>query len=321
MARMTGSKNIGDLVRLLEKALVAPQKSERWCIYRIVLPVVDYAIEEMNVRAFFEYNQTSRHRQSQSVDIALLGQDERPVLVVEAKGIERTISSDEVTRYLIECSRGVVSNGVEWCLRDENFSSRINLVTEDLRHVDTLGLEAIIAFIRGKNPNWVEGQQKLLPRQKNVDRPKKTEKAERKSQPVTVLKDPQECLMFVQSLPRLSPLDRLFVQMLCEKLRKFSPKLRCEGRSTRLVFFESVGQSRLLRIEFGKREPSIILKTSLVDENLSLSERETSSPHNKHAGFREFRPSSSDQVEKLANAFAKILSAINKGGSSPKLGR
>ena len=52
--------------------LEVPQKSGRWAMYRLIIPIVDLANSRFKLTACFEFSQTSAHGTSQFVDIALL---------------------------------------------------------------------------------------------------------------------------------------------------------------------------------------------------------------------------------------------------------
>ena len=77
-------------------------------MYRVIMPVVDHSEKGRPRTAYFEYNQTSRHGTSQSVDVALLSNGEEEVFL-EAKAIGKFISSDQIAKYLVAGVRGLVS--------------------------------------------------------------------------------------------------------------------------------------------------------------------------------------------------------------------
>ena len=83
--------NLDELISLLEHHFHDPQPSERWAMYRLITPVIDYANQSMGLFPYFEYNQTSSHGTHQSVDIALLDDQEIPRVLVEAKRADRKV--------------------------------------------------------------------------------------------------------------------------------------------------------------------------------------------------------------------------------------
>ena len=50
-----------DLLQHLEEHLRSPQKSERWAMYRLIVPVVDFANATLGMSDYFEFNQTSAY--------------------------------------------------------------------------------------------------------------------------------------------------------------------------------------------------------------------------------------------------------------------
>ena len=81
------------LISQMQEHLNAPQKSERWAMYRLIVPVIDLANSKLGLRAYFEFNQTSSHGTSQSVDVALLD-EHSPRVMVEAKRVDRRIAAE-----------------------------------------------------------------------------------------------------------------------------------------------------------------------------------------------------------------------------------
>jgi hypothetical protein len=139
--------NLSQLAEGLSFQFQYPQKSERWAMYRLIMPVVDFAEAASPRTVHFEYNQTSLHGTSQSVDIALLN-DATEEVFLEAKRIDRLISSDQISKYMKDGVRGLVSNGIDWILCMEGQSRRIRIYDPDRRNVNQNGLEDIIGFIR-----------------------------------------------------------------------------------------------------------------------------------------------------------------------------
>jgi hypothetical protein len=113
---MQGAKNmdIDFLIKLLENNFANSQPSERWAMYRLINPVVDYANQSLGYTPYFEYNQTSSHGTHQSVDIALLDETYTPRIFVEAKRADRKISPEQIEKYLDVMDHGVVTNGYIW---------------------------------------------------------------------------------------------------------------------------------------------------------------------------------------------------------------
>lgn len=96
-----------ELVNYLERQFAHPQPSERWAMYRLINPVIDYSTQETGLIPYFEYNQTSAHGTHQSVDIALLDKDSEPRIFIEAKRADRRVSPEQIEKYLESSDRGI----------------------------------------------------------------------------------------------------------------------------------------------------------------------------------------------------------------------
>jgi hypothetical protein len=141
--------NMNDLLRQIQEHVNKPQKSERWAMYRLIAPVVDFANSTLGFEAYFELNQTSSHGTSQSVDIALLHGLE-PRVMIEAKRIDRRIAPEQISKYLQPNVRGLVTNGINWVLCLNGVSKTISLCGSEEITVSVDSLNEIIAFIRGE---------------------------------------------------------------------------------------------------------------------------------------------------------------------------
>lgn len=103
-----------DLCNQMDYHFRSPQKSERWVMYRIINPIVDFSCRSKPERiVFFEYNQPSSVGTVQSADIAVL-EDNIPVILIEAKKADKEISPDLIAKYLSGTVFGIVSNGYWW---------------------------------------------------------------------------------------------------------------------------------------------------------------------------------------------------------------
>ncbi len=90
------------------------QPAERWVMYRLVMPIVDEACALNGLESYFEYFKPNGPNRRLSVDIALVDGNERPIWMIEAKKISRTLNPGFVTPYLTRGEMGVVSNGEYW---------------------------------------------------------------------------------------------------------------------------------------------------------------------------------------------------------------
>ena len=302
------------LIACLQEHFDHPQKSERWAMYRLISPIVDYANLTLAMRPYFEFNQTSAHGTSQAVDIALLDNG-KPAVMVEAKRVDRRISADQISKYLQPGVRGLVTNGVNWIMCFDGKSRAVSLTGDTDGQIATEVLNEVVAFIRGeKQPHarWSTEVEYMEPKVR-PEVPKKASRARRRSNPVVVAMDTDSFLSEVANLEKASQLDRLLLQSLVAELERqggMPQHLRCEIRASRVAFFDErvgSGSKRTARVELGKKQPDILVLSSLVTDSTGLEAIAPSDPHDKGPHMRRFRLSNEAQTEQFAVALAKVL--------------
>lgn len=308
--------NRRDLIRRIQDHLDSPQKSERWAMYRLIVPVIDFANSTLGMQTYFEFNQTSTHGTSQSVDVALLD-DRGPRVMVEAKRIDRRIAAEQISKYLTPEVRGLVANGVHWVLCHDGMSKAVSV----RRPVDGLvaadALDEIVAFIRGEvlsDSGWSTDQKYMDP----VVRPQKLRKessARRVSNPVQAATDIDAMRCEVTGLSNTSELEKLFLESMANQFEEqggLPGHLRCEIRSSRVAFFDGripTGSKRVARIELGKNNPDVLVLTELAGSDTKLSKIAPATPHDKGPHMRRFRLSGDAQTKRFGEALAEVLSA------------
>ncbi|MEO8460618.1 MAG: hypothetical protein ABI451_08825, partial [Dokdonella sp.] len=261
-----------DLICRIQDHLNSSQKSERWAMYRLIVPVIDFANSTLRMRVYFEFNQTSMHGTSQSVDVALLDDDDAPRVMVEAKRVDRRIAAEQISKYLTPGVRGLVANGVHWVLCHDGMSKAVSVC----RPVDELvaadALDEIVAFIRGEilsDSGWSTEQKYMDP----VIRPQKLRKelsARRISNSVQAATDIDAMRSEVAGLSNASELEKRFLESMANQFEGqggLPGHLRCEIRSSRVVFFDDripIGSQRVARMELGKKNPDILVLTRLA---------------------------------------------------------
>ncbi len=303
------------LIHHLQTNIAKPQKSERWAMYRLISPVVDFANATLGLEPYFEFNQTSGHGTSQSVDIALLA-DRMPQVMVEAKKIGRGISDEHIQKYLKSGVRGLVTNGAHWILCLNEQSKILLLACPERLSVSNDVLDEIVAFIRGEkisDSGW-SGARRYVDPLVIPAKPIKLSVANKMSNPSVVATDANTLKIEVAKLKHISELEKLLLSSMMDQLKKqgeFPIHLRCEVRSSRVVFFDeriSLGSRRVARIEVGKKQPDILVKTNLVGTEGGLSELASCQLHDKGSYMRRFRLSDKVQTVKFGNTLASMLS-------------
>lgn len=284
-------------------------------MYRLITPVVDFANSKIGMTVYFEFNQTSSHKTSQSVDIALL-EGREPRVMIEAKRVDRRIAAEQIAKYLLPNVRGVVTNGGHWimCLNGE--SKAVSLLSTETGEADIRSLDEIVAFIRAEKltrAGWAMNAAYVDPLIR-PQRPAKPDRARRKSNPVEVARDTPTLRMLFDQLPSTSPLESvLFDSMLrqIEAQRSLPIHLRTEIRSSRVSFFDSRSTSRSMRvarIELGRKHPDILVLTALVSSSKTLSQIAFPTPHDKGPHMRRFRLADDQKAETFGVELAKVLS-------------
>lgn len=282
-------------------------------MYRLIAPVVDFANSTLGYEAYFEFNQTSAHGTSQSVDIALL-HNQVPRVIIEAKRVDRRIAAEQISKYLVPGVRGLVTNGVHWVMCANGESKTVSVCSPTDRKVTIESLSEVIAFIRGEDlisPGWSIDQGYVDPIIKS-NRPHKEIRARRVSNLVNAVENINAMRLAFADLPRASDLDNIFLETLLVKFEEHGQlplHLRCEVRASRVVFFDNrTARRRMARIELGKVQPDILILTELVGLNHRFSKIALAVPHDKGQHMRRFRLSDASQAKKFGKVLADILS-------------
>jgi hypothetical protein len=281
-------------------------------MYRLILPVVDFANTTKGWWPYFEFNQTSAHGTSQSVDIALLD-DGEPRIMIEAKRASRVVGAEWVTKYLPDACRGVVTNGLDWVLCAEGRNRVVSIHRSSVVDIEALG--EIVGFIRGDEVStclWSEQQQYVRPSVRPVTFQKQV-KARRGSHPVSEVRSCDAFRSWLAALATGTPLDRLFLSTLVEQLERHGGvpgHLRIGARDSRVSFFDrriSDGSKRVARLELGRRQPDVLVLTSLAAQHPDLVCIVPPTPHDKGEHMRRFRLASDVQTVAFANQLGLVL--------------
>lgn len=302
--------NLNELIVFLESHFHHRQPSERWAMYRLIAPVIDYANQSMGLSPFFEYGQPSSHGTRQSVDIALLDDQDTPIVLIEAKRADRKVSPEQIDKYLDQTTRGVVTNGFIWILCHEGKHEAVTLFKGRL---ETTSLERILGFLTGSYA--ISGKQNtsdhVYSNPVKVQRIVNKAKASRTVHPVTVCSTHEDLLGFIQSAENRPANELVLLHSICRTLNEITTPecLRIETRKTRISFFDdklSRSRGRVARIELGKAQPDILVRTWIVDKHPELTSMVKPEIHDKGAHMRRFRLGSEEQ----ATAFGRTMLVV-----------
>jgi hypothetical protein len=301
-----------ELERLLTEHFQHPQSSERWAMYRLIAPVVDYANSSLGLTSYFEFNQTSEHGGHQSVDIALLNDDYQPLILIEAKRWDRTLTPEQIDKYLQDDVRGVVSNGALWLLCESGKHVCMDLFAESKLQIEALN--TVVSFIRGaRNDSLVFSSETAAYR--TTVKPlkiEKTTKAGRKTHAISTVSTPAEFTKFVGSLEKTPVIEQILLRSIASALHEIGQQefLNIEARDTRISFFDSRinGRSkRVARIELGKQNPDVLVLTDVVEQGADLGAIVTPFMHDKGAHMRSFRIPDEGAAERFGIALVSSL--------------
>jgi hypothetical protein len=299
------------LVSYLERQFAHPQPSERWAMYRLINPVIDFANQEMGFTPYFEYNQTSEHGTHQSVDIALLDGGSEPRVFIEAKRADRKVSPEQIEKYLEPSDRGVVSNGYLWILCVDGKHEPIRVFSNQL---DASSLKKVIEFINGSFD--IDGKQSTAADvySSSVRPPKVVNKAPitRPMHEVTEVKSQTELDAFIVSKSDRPANEVALLQAVAGALadHDLPHAMRIETRKTRISFFDehrSRNEKRLARIELGKAQPDLLVRTWVVEQHPELTQIASATVHDKGAHMRRFRLGTKQQSEEFGKALVGVL--------------
>jgi hypothetical protein len=303
------------LIEVLQPSFQVPQKAERWAVYRLIGPIVDYANATLGLTVFFEFNQTSAHGTSQSVDIALLSGSD-PRVLIEAKRVGRTLTADQVAKYLTPGTRGIVTDGFRWILCSDGRSTSVAVYEGSAIQADAL--QGVVDFIRGASPSAEQWPQGVEPARTPVPtlKIKKPTRGVRKPNPSTEVTTPDDLANWVQNLSVDAPVQQALLDAVTAALegqRSFPPGMFWKVRSSRLsVFNDAVqgqgGSHRVARIDLTGKLPDMLVLNSIVNANPALSAIAPPSPHDKHPGMRRYRLGSIEQARQFGRALAEALS-------------
>ena len=139
------------------------------------------------------------------------------------------------------------------------------------------------------------------------------EPGRRTPNPVAIVSDTEALRRAVSEESNASELDQLFLKALASEFDDrggLPAHVHCEVRSSRVVFFDKRGSAeRIARIELGRRQPDVLVRTALVDSDPRLSEIAPVAPHDKGPHMRRVRLSNAVQAGEFGRALARALSA------------
>ncbi|MHA6885000.1 hypothetical protein [Ralstonia pseudosolanacearum] len=323
------------LIQNLVSHMATPQAAERWAMYCLICPVVDFANGKSGLVSEFEHLQRSAHGTFQKVDIALLDSETRSARVmVEAKGFDKPVSAELIEKYLEPSMRGAVTNGCHWVLCMGGSSKIVALSRSDGMFIEQ-ALDEVVSFLRGEQvdaSSW-DAQDAYTAKRSRSSAPKKIVRANPASTSAGTLSSdareqsnaakPEKSTLWVdsaglgdvvQALKSAKPLEAVFLSALATRLASAHPLahyLKFEVRETRVSFWDqrvsSLKEGRIARIKLGANQPDVIVRTNLVESDERLSNVLPHVVHERGRHMRRFRLSDAVQTERFAAELARVL--------------
>ena len=303
-----------ELIKLLESQMRKPQQSERWVMYKIINPIVDYACELTSWYPYYEFPQAKLTPASQKIDIGIF-ENLEPRVFVEAKKIRKRIDPDLILPYLRGNIIGLVSNGYNWIIIVKNGSyyiySYITIFNNGL--VIEKNLDLIISSLTLRNPrdlvkeiqyNWTTDVVEIGNNLKTFIPPYiKAKKIYHEHQS---FKNPSAGIKIIKSFENISNIQNSFCIHLLDEIKVNKENLYFEIRKSRMSwFFKPI--KRIGRIEFNGRKANILVKSEIVLNNPKLDKIVKSKVHSKHRGMRVFDIFDEDTTIIFGRELGKII--------------
>ena len=303
-----------ELIKFLQSQIRKPQQSERWVMYKIINPIVDYACELTSWYPYYEFPQAKLTPASQKIDIGIFDNLE-PRAFVEAKKIRKKIDPDLILPYLKGNVIGLVSNGYNWIITVKNGSSHnysyITIFNNGL--VNEKKLDLIISSLTVSNPrdilkekqyDWVTDVVEIGNNLKTFIPP--YQKATKIYHEYQSFKDPTEGIKFIKSFENISNIQYSFCTHLLNGIKVNKENLHFEIRKSRMSWFFEPSK-RIGRIEFTGKKANILVKSEIVLSNPKLDTIVKSKVHSKHRGMRVFDIFDEDTTVIFGKELGKII--------------
>jgi len=303
-----------ELIKNLENQISLAQQSERWVMYRLINPIVDYACGLTGQLPYFEYPQAKDTPASEKIDIGIFD-NFNPKIFIEAKKLRKKIDPDLITHYLKDHIIGIVSNGYNWIIaikKDSSFEYSYLTIFKDEK-IDLSNLDLLISVLTNQNTemlllqksfNWRKDKIEIGNNLKTFIPP--YQKAAKIYHEHKNFDKPDEAKKFIQDFEHISDIQNSFCFNFLDEIENKKENLYFKIRKSRLSWFSPY--KRLGRIEFNGEKGSILVATEIVEANPQLDRIIASKVHSKHRGMRVYDIFD----EKTAAIFGKELGKIIK---------
>ncbi len=175
-------------------------------------------------------------------------------------------------------------------------------------------LDRVIRFIRGdvslnsKN----DTPSKVYSSKVKIHKSKKKEKATREMHPVQTIVTSSDLVQFIGLSDKRPPNEIAFLEALMDSLPTSyqKSKIKIEARKTRISFFNlslPKSQKRVARIELGKTQPDVLVRTDIVAMNPALTMIAKPSIHDKGSHMRRFRLGTIEESAMFGKALMKAI--------------
>ena len=238
--------------------------------------------------------------------------------MIEAKRVDRTISSGQISKYIDRDTRGIVTNGIDWICCYRNRTASISTISQDSTKISKDAVEMLVKFITTGTINenlWVDGPTEIKARISPI-RPQKEHLATRVISKTSVLHSAKEAINLVIENEKTSKLERLLIMSLLKNLGANSEenfRFRFDVRDGRLSIFDTnfdARSMRICRIAIGKQKPDVIFSSNLSEKAAALDLIAVPHEHDKGSHMKCYRLGSEEQTVEFGRALGILLTEI-----------
>lgn len=304
------------LEEVLAYNLQFAQHSEKWVMYRLVLPIILEAILNTSIRYVFEEKILNR-----SLDLVLYDKSMKTILLgVETKYTARKLEGNELEKYLPELDYGVITNGVDWIVVDNSgpvprYHNFPILSNGALSKTALSTLVSALQSITGKRSisdtrgTWHEtwdGNQEAFKRPKPVNLAKFEKPYNQKD---LTNGEAARALALLENY-KIKPLAKEFAESLLKSMVNANSAVTFNASKSRLTWHHpnlGIGpKKRIGRVHFTKTTPEILCVLEIFNGSDELKQFENV-PHGTTPKFQAIYCKDSRSAKKLGAILGAIL--------------
>ena len=307
---------------LLTNAFRNRQHSEKWVMYRVVVPIVDTLLRSEEFHEFDTHFEVTDGKANTSADLVVRSTSKPKALVIETKHLDKRIYGNELDKYLSNGETGVVTDGATWlfCKRDKSGWQyrKIDLFSKAGLNLKGLSeLEETLSQLL-TNPQYQDGfhsydyeSSPLSGKRLRPAIPQLVPFSKKFSKPIATGDSEEDILNQMRELS-INGGSIAFAKALLQGGGNLPNQIRFELKEDRFTgHFPPLhpgAARRIFRVRF--KDSHIIVSKPLYDL-LSGSERSLSvGAHNQTGSFREFKQMPLEDCERLGKGIRDALASF-----------